>query len=355
VTYSVRNTIILLIALLILGGGGWGFLHFRINPQTEQLRSTLQEKRKQLATVQEAVNGFEPLRRELSAAKHRLENYPKELFPSDDHSLIYGFFNNANQGRAFIRTNIVARATNVFESHGILATEYEATGNFSNLHRFIAAIEHSRPINKITRLEITAVNEIEQLGEVNINLLMESYFSLDTLQKESRHVMEIIGEKVNLRVFPTTDSEVIHQLRQGEQVRFLRENLNWVKVNTGYGPGWISHIYVKPIEFSSLLTVNRPQSPVYARLFYPLVHDIPPNTEGLINVEQSRLIGLTAEKLFLVDQTGTLQELQIGDEVYLGSLSSINQQSQAAEFVLNKGGIIEKYTLQIQQTADNGE
>lgn len=354
-SYSVRNTIILLVALFILGGGGWGFIHFRMDPKVEQLQSTLQEKRNQLATVQQAVEQFEPIRTRLYKSKQRLENYPKELFPSDDHSMIYGFLNNANQGRAYIRTNIVSREKQVFESHGMLATDYEGSGHFRNLYRFIAAVENSRPINKITQLEITGINDVEQLGEVNISMRLQSYFSRDTLHTGARHLMEIIGDNVNLRVFPTTQSEVIHQLRQGEQVRFLRENLNWVKVNTGYGTGWISNVYVKPIEISSMLTVSRPQSPVYGRLFYPLIHNIPPNTEGLINVEQSRLIGLTAEKIFLMDQAGTLRELQVGDEVYLGSLSSINQQTQSAVFVLNKGGIVEEYALQLHQTPENGD
>ncbi len=354
-SYSARNTIILLVALFILGGGAWGFLHFRMDPKIEQLQSTLQEKRDRLSAVQEAVQQFEPVRNGLNESRQRLQNYPKELFPSDDHSLIYGFLNNANQGPAYIRTNIVSREKQVFASHGILATEYEGSGHFRNLYRFIAAVENSRPINKITQLEITAVNEVEQLGAVNISMRLESYFSMDTLHIDSRHVMEIVGNNVNLRVFPTTQSEVIHQLRQGEHVRFLRENLNWVKVNSGYGTGWISNVYVKPIEFSSMLAVNRPQLPVYARLFYPLIHNIPPNTEGLINAEQSRLIGLTAEKIFLMDQAGALQELQVGDEVYLGSLSSINQQTQSAVFVLNKGGIIEEYALQLQHTPENGD
>ncbi len=354
-SYSLRNTIILLVVLLLLGGSGWGYITFKMDPIIEELQSTAQEKQKQLTTMQTAVEGFEILRKQLAEAKIRLNNYPKELFPTGDHSLIYGFLNNANQDRAYIRTNIVSRETQLMETHGILTTEYEGTGRYSNLFRFINAVEHSRPINKISELEMVAVNNIEQLGEVNLTMTMQSYFDIDTTKTAKRNLMEVTAAKVNLRRLPSTSSEVLEQLSQGQQVKFVTENLNWVKVMTRDYTGWIANLYVKPVEFSSMLTVNRPDNFIYHSLFYPLIHEVPPNTEGLIDAEQSKLIGISGDKIFLMDQKGTLQELRAGDEVYLGTLSSINQQAQSATFVLNKGGIIESYEMQIQQQPENPE
>ncbi len=353
-SYSLRNTLILLIALFLLGGGGYGFLHFRLDPRIEKLQATLQEKQKTLTEMQNTVAGFEQLRTVLAEDTYRLQHYPKEIFPSDNHSLIYGFLNNVNQGSAYIRTNIVARETKIFDDHGVLNSDFEGTGWFSNLYRFISAIENSRPITKINRIELTAPNDVERLGEVNVSMRLESYFGLDTLTS-SQNVMEITGSRVNLRTMPSTSSNVINQVVEGEQVRFLTENTNWVKVESEYGTGWLSNLFVKPVEFSSLLSVRRPQTPINGRLFYPLIHGIPPNTDGLINVEQSRLTGLTADKIFLIDQKGTLQELVIGDEVYLGSLSSINQEDDTAVFVLNKGGIVEKYEMTLDQNSGTSD
>jgi len=349
----VRNTIILLTVLLLLAGSGWGFMHFKMNPRIETLKTTLQAKQKELASMQSTVEGFEHLRAALDSSKTRLKHYPKALFPSDDHSLIYGFLNRANQGRAFIRTDIVSRSTSSFDTYGVLTTEYEGTGRFSNLYRFISGVEYSRPINKITSLDLVAVDNIEHLGEVSISMRLDSYFSLDSVQASDNSVLQISADKVNLRQLASTQSEVIRQLRQGDTVRVITENSNWIKVRTRQRTGWISRLYLRPVEFSTLLTVRRPELPLNSRLFYPLIHGIPPNTDQLINVENSRLIGITNEKIFLLDQSGKLQELTVGDKVYLGSLSAINQAAESAIFVLNKGGIIEKYELHIQKQSDN--
>ncbi|MDZ7693843.1 MAG: type 4a pilus biogenesis protein PilO [Balneolaceae bacterium] len=82
--------------------------------------------------------------------------------------------------------------------------------------------------------------------------------------------------------------------------------------------------------------------------FFPLIRDIQPNEDNLTSVESSELVALSGNRAFLVDQNGTMQRLQIGDSVYLGSLQSINLEQQTATFRLNKGGIIERVTLEVQ-------
>lgn len=81
--------------------------------------------------------------------------------------------------------------------------------------------------------------------------------------------------------------------------------------------------------------------------FYPLIRDVEQNTDDEINVESSKLIALSSNRLFLLDQNGMLQRLREGDQVYLGRLSDINLNERQATFVLNKGGIVERVTLQV--------
>ncbi len=83
--------------------------------------------------------------------------------------------------------------------------------------------------------------------------------------------------------------------------------------------------------------------------FYPLIRDIQPNEENLTNVESSNLVALSADKVFLIDQTGRMKRIEVGDEVFLGRLVSINLTQQSATFRLNKGGIIERVTLELEQ------
>lgn len=81
--------------------------------------------------------------------------------------------------------------------------------------------------------------------------------------------------------------------------------------------------------------------------FFPLIRSIKDNKNNLINVEKSKLLAVSGNQAFLLDQDGKMQTLSKGDEVYLGKLTSINLKKGAASFTLNKGGIIDQVTLQV--------
>lgn len=106
-----------------------------------------------------------------------------------------------------------------------------------------------------------------------------------------------------------------------------------------------SNIIENPsLSISETVALNAVNNP-----FYPLIRDITPNENNMVNVESSTLIALSTERAFLIDQDQILQRVDIGDVVYLGSLQSINLQERTATFVLNKGGLIERVTLEVQQ------
>lgn len=82
--------------------------------------------------------------------------------------------------------------------------------------------------------------------------------------------------------------------------------------------------------------------------FFPLIRGVKPNDENLPNVEQSKLLAVGNNFVFLVDQDGKIEKLSLGDKVYLGTLNSVNVTRKSALFLLNKGGILDKVTLKVQ-------
>ncbi|TVR14715.1 MAG: hypothetical protein EA391_12335 [Balneolaceae bacterium] len=84
--------------------------------------------------------------------------------------------------------------------------------------------------------------------------------------------------------------------------------------------------------------------------YYPLIHEVPANIENLPDVDSSRLVVLTGSRAHIIDQTGTLQRLNIGDRVYLGRLTSISMSRGEAVFDLNRGGIRDRVVLSLQQS-----
>lgn len=81
--------------------------------------------------------------------------------------------------------------------------------------------------------------------------------------------------------------------------------------------------------------------------FFPLIHPVPANVRNQVDVDGSRLVGITSQFVLLNDQNGRLQRLSVGDAVYLGSLNRIDTQRQEAVFHLNRGGIFDRVTLRL--------
>jgi len=82
--------------------------------------------------------------------------------------------------------------------------------------------------------------------------------------------------------------------------------------------------------------------------FYPLILDnLPKNTRGLVLVDESKLQALTKDTAFIIDQKKNLVTLHVGDEVFLGYLTKIDVQQNECVFTLNLGGVIEKYSMEL--------
>lgn len=91
-------------------------------------------------------------------------------------------------------------------------------------------------------------------------------------------------------------------------------------------------------------------------IFFPLIRDeIPPNVDGLLDVQTAQLLALIPDGAYISDASGRTQLLWEGDEVYLGYLTKIDYKENEVKFVLNKGGVIEKVTLKLEQNSSEKE
>jgi len=87
----------------------------------------------------------------------------------------------------------------------------------------------------------------------------------------------------------------------------------------------------------------------FSNPFFPLIRDIPPNADNLTDVENSRLVGISSSSVFLINQNGQMVNLKEDDPIFMGRLERIDLNRGRAEFRLNKGGIIEMVTLEVQR------
>ena len=167
--------------------------------------------------------------------------------------------------------------------------EYKLSGggNFNDVYKMIYAIEQSKELKKINKLSLS--NLIRTEDEVPLFLV---------------------------------NFELIAQVYFSSDNRFAPAELVENKLTT---------------------------EPIYDA-FYPLIrNEIPPNVDNLLDVQGARLLALIPEGAFVADTKGNTYLVWEGEQVYLGYLTKIDYDNNTVDFILNKGGIIEKVTLELER------
>jgi len=285
-SYALRNTIILLVTLFIIIGGEWAYIQFFQKPELEKLEESLQQKQSDLNSKLSIVSGYEDLVNTYERAVERIESYDKALYESNNPDDVYDYLNKINTGNSFLTYDYLYSDSIIYDQYGAITSDLSGSGSYASLVNFINKLENSKLINKVSNVNISSAGTPENYNEVSFSFTLNSLY-------ERVQVLEDIDTENIIRTNP--------------------------EVST-YNP------------------------------FYPLIRDtFEPNDEGLLNVETSRLVGLSGNKVFAIDQNGNLVTLREGDRVYLGTLQSIDITARTATFQLNKGGIIESITLEVQQ------
>lgn len=288
-SYALRNTLILLLTLALFVGGAFSYIKFIQLPKLEQLEETRAAKQEEYNSKKAISDAFPALNATYLEAVSIIENYDKSLFKEPNSDYVYDYLNyiSGSSPSSQVYFDYVFTDSTAEDQYGILRSDINGYANYRNLVNFINKLENSQLLNKVTNLSISpAGGNNEELEEVTFSFTLQSYYERVPIQE---------------------GGDYTSQLTMNEEVSL-------------YNP------------------------------FYPLIQpSLPPNEENLINVEQSRIIGLTSSRIFLVDQGGNVSSLRVGDQVYLGELESIDINNQSATFNLNKGGITELVTLEIEQ------
>lgn len=294
-SYALRNTIILTVAFLLMATGSWSYLHFIQDAQIKELQTTLQKKQKELSTDQSIAKRYEYVLNAYAKTKYKLEVFPKML-PTDVKTYdVYDFLDRASRGNAYTDLNFTFLDSLKHKNYGIIRANINGTGYYRYVYNLVHTIEASYPLSKVK------------------NLIINPYIHEESTTDAS-------GKK---------RKKVTYQ-----QVAFT------FQLNTYYNRTGLKTSDVLAVSHIGVDKVHNP--------FYPLIHDVPPNTNDLANVEKSKLVGIGEGVIYIVDQNGRVRKLSIGDKVYLGRLESIDINDKSARFYLNKGGIFDKVTLKAQ-------
>ena len=220
-----------------------------------------------------------------SVLQSRKFNIPKDL----SSIKFYNFMNNVVSNFSD-HTEINIEFVKREQAKEFFFYEYKITGSgfYNELFQLVYSIEQSKELKKI------------------INLTMGNMIKTD----EEGMPMFLVSFEMNTQVYFSNDN------------RFAPEVFVENDLRTG---------------------------PIYDA-FYPLIrNEIPPNIDELLDVQGSKLLALIPEGAFIADTHGNTYLIWEGEQVYNGYLTKIDYEENTVSFILNKGGIIEKITLELER------
>jgi len=287
---KLKNTFALLGVLLLLGVLGFGYIYIFQKPSIKS--KTVELTSLKALSYDPNVLDLQLKEKMTKAAKldsilaARKFNIPKDLSSLQ----FYDFLNQLNvrlSEKAKFNIEFLAQKTD----KEFLYYDYRVTGygSYNDLFQLIYGIEESKELKKITKLNLSnyVLAPADQEPEFLINFTM------------------------NIAVYFSTNDRYATKA-------YSENNLN---------------------------------APKLYDIFYPLIRmEIPPNTQGLLDVQGARLLALVPDGAFLADARGNSFLLIEGDEVYLGYLTTIDYKWKKVTFVLNKGGVVETVVLNLDKS-----
>lgn len=282
---STLSVLALLIIILVAGGI---YIFVIQKGDVSERQGKLDELNKNVYDPVELENRYSELERKSAELDSILANREFNIPQNISSIRFYNFMNNvvANFPK---ETTVNIEYLRQAPDKEFFFHEYKLTGggNYNDVYKMIYAIEQSKELKKINKLSLTNLVKTDQ----EIPLFLVNF-------------------------------EMIAQVYFSSDNRFA------------------------PAEY---VENNLATGPIYDA-FYPLIrNEIPPNVDNLLDVQGARLLALIPEGAFVADNKGNTYLVWEGEQVYLGYLTKIDYDNNTVSFILNKGGIIEQVTLQLDR------
>ena len=287
-SFEVRNTLLLIILFIMITASGFYFVHVNLGAELKNVEKINEEKRKKVKEIYSKVEGFDYADRVLKEIKERWMKREKVLKKKEMSGTTFKFLNDiAYEKDSRVKFDFTFKEKKTENSYGITKYSINGEGFYNNVYNFLYKIEHNREFCKIE----------------DLNLKGKEFQS-----EESNTVGNSVDFSFILNVYSNPDED----------------------------------------EYESKINEKKDYTILNIDPFNPLVKKVlPPNNEGLIEVEDAKLEAVSYNMILIKDNKGRFSSLKVGDEVYLGYVSAIYPEKNEAEFTLNKGGFIKRVVLKM--------
>jgi hypothetical protein len=302
-SFKQRNTIVLLIQTLLVCTVG-AFLLIKYYP--DQMASTRQELDRYettLAKLPEREDYLAQLEREIEESKIRLSGWNKSVEATVSMAGVLDYLNRIQEQFGSMKFTLTYVKDVNQGDYGYKVFTFSGEADWSALFALIWSLENGPKIYAIEKLSLRGVETMEEEEEP------PHYSRFRVVVPFNLQIRAVYASCASLADFPSNSKN------------------------------------------SMLL-----QIPDGINIFYPaIIHNLPPNDEGFLEAERAELKAIFPAKAIIADHLGNIHSLTEGDPVYLGYLLKINQPQSAVEFLLNKGGIVEKLILKLNLESSNGQ
>ena len=285
-SYALRNSLVLLATLLLLGGSAFAYIKFVQQSEINNLSTELVSLNTDYDEKVKIRDQYQPLMLRYDKAREIVQNYDKKLYLSSNPDDVYDYLSEINDANLELFYDFVFQDSVIQDQYGILRSRIVGTGIYSDFVTFINKIENSSLLNKVDGVSVSLASGFDTPDYVDFSLQLNSYYQ--KLEFESSETSQ------------------------------------------------------ESFRIDSSVSVYNPMKPL-------ILGNIPDNIDNLINIQSSRLLGLTSTRVFIVDQAGINHVLKPGDKIYLGYLQEINIKDREVVFSLDKGGIKELFTLKVER------
>lgn len=266
--------------------------------QTE-LASLASEHATSLARADDAVQKW----------RARYKVIPRELTGPE----VVGYLNELTQS-GFENFDVKYQGVSNTPDYSTHTFNAEGRGYFTDLYRIIWELENNRYFYRVSNLNldhIDLITEDKETGRDRMKVMVSFRFVITSYFGGTE------GMSAPLEEDPTVDENTLTISRAKSDL---------------------------PPVPKAVLPNERPD----VNPFFPLIMDnIPPNTHGLIDLEEAELVSIVGEQAFF-KEAGELRPVGVGGNVYLGQITQIDPIEGVVNARLNKGGIIDQVEIYLQ-------
>lgn len=188
-SYALRNTLILLSTLVIMISGGWAYLSNVPEKEMDTYQQLITTRERDLANLKAKAEAFDLIREAYIRTLYRRENYNKELFSSNNVANMYDFVGRLNNGPAFTVMNFSLVDSTVTPDHGYVTIQVDGEAPYRNFYAFINRLEQSRPIIRISRLQMQPKTEADKLQDIVFVFTAQIYYARGSTQTTTQRTM----------------------------------------------------------------------------------------------------------------------------------------------------------------------